>query len=269
MVLGAPWYWLHARSSTPGAGAYISWLMWSPAVAALLTIRLTRQSVSVIGWRWPGWRWVALSSGIPLIYLTVTYAIGWLAGGGGFPNQQFIEKTRASFAWTGFPAWLVILGYIVVNGSRGIVSQMALTLGEEIGWRGYLTPLVARRFNLAATSLIVGSIWGVWHFPLIFLSNPFGRANIIAALCMLGGLIGVTFALVWLRMRSGSVWTAAVFHAAHNTFNGTAMALTVSNAKTDILLDETGVVIVLTGATVALVFWIIDSRQPDWHAQVG
>jgi len=35
---------------------------------------------------------------------------------------------------------------------------------EELGWRGYLQPLLAGKLNGLLTSLVVGSLWGLWHF---------------------------------------------------------------------------------------------------------
>lgn len=36
-------------------------------------------------------------------------------------------------------------------------------MGEEIGWRGYALPRLQGRFNSLAASLILGSVWAVFH----------------------------------------------------------------------------------------------------------
>ena len=217
--------------------------MWSPAIAALLTLRITGGGYTSIGWRWPSARFVALSCMIPIVYIGVTYAVGSVLGGGDyFPNARFIDATRTSFGFAGFPTWLVIPAYLIVNGVTRIVTETATALGEEIGWRGFLVPALAKRFGFVSVSLISGVIWGMWHFPLIFIGQPFNEENIIGAVCLLGALTGVSFAMTWLRLRSGSVSIAALFHSTHNVFNGIANALIIPNAKTPVLLDETGLV---------------------------
>jgi membrane protease YdiL (CAAX protease family) len=36
-------------------------------------------------------------------------------------------------------------------------------VGEEIGWRSYLQPLLEKRFSALISAVIVGLIWGLWH----------------------------------------------------------------------------------------------------------
>ena len=261
-AFSAPFYVLHAYSTTPGAGAYIRWLMWCPGIAALATLWMTEGRVTSIGWRWPSARTVIWSCGIPIIYIVATYTLGTLAGGGDFPNARFVTTTRASFAWRGLPTWAVIAAYLAVNGPASIVMNTATTLGEEVGWRGFLAPALSKRYGFAATSLISGSIWGLWHFPLIFVNQPFDWSNVYGAGCLLGGLTGVSFAMTWLRLRSGSVWSAALFHSAHNACNAMATSLMVSNANTPRLMDETGIVIVIVGGCGAVAFCVINARYP-------
>lgn len=39
---------------------------------------------------------------------------------------------------------------------------------EEIGWTGFAIPELRRRYSVFATGLIVGLLWGVWHFLVTF-----------------------------------------------------------------------------------------------------
>jgi len=171
-LLSTPFYILHASSHTPGAGAYIRLLMWCPAVAALVTLRSTGAAIARIGWRWPPARTVAWSCGIPIPYVTAAYATGAFLGGGTYFNEGFLRATRASYAWQRVPAWSIVPVYVVVDGLSRVIANIGATLGEEIGWRGFLVPALAEQYGFVITSLIRGVIWGLWHFPLALIHQP-------------------------------------------------------------------------------------------------
>jgi membrane protease YdiL (CAAX protease family) len=154
-----------------GNGVYELGLMWSPAIAALLTCRLSGLSLQSLGWGWGNWRWQWLAFAIPLGYTAVAYAIIWLSGYGGFPDAKFVDSTRASLGWSGAPDWLVLGGYFVLIGSAGMALSMAFALGEEIGWRGFLAPRLTARFGFKAGALLTGVIWTAWHLPLVFFAD--------------------------------------------------------------------------------------------------
>jgi membrane protease YdiL (CAAX protease family) len=92
-------------------------------------------------------------------------------------------------------------------------------LGEEIGWRGWLLPKLMPLGAVPAI-LISGVIWGAWHAPLVLLGYDYPDAPGwlgVTAMVVMCTLVGTIFG--WLRLRSGSVWPAALAHAA---FNGAA-----------------------------------------------
>lgn len=92
-------------------------------------------------------------------------------------------------------------------------------LGEEIGWRGWLTPQLLP-LGVIPTILITGVMWGLWHTPLMLLGHNYpdlpGWLSVIfmVVFCTLVG--GV---LAWLTIRTNSVWPAAL---GHSTINATA-----------------------------------------------
>lgn len=65
---------------------------------------------------------------------------------------------------------------IFTAGDKVSLVVLALTVGligplcEEPGWTGFAIPQLRKRYSILATGLIVGVLWGAWHF----LSNLYG-----------------------------------------------------------------------------------------------
>jgi membrane protease YdiL (CAAX protease family) len=53
----------------------------------------------------------------------------------------------------------------------GIVAGVAVGIFEEIGWTGFAIPRMRQRYGVLATGLIVGLLWGAWHFLATFWSS--------------------------------------------------------------------------------------------------
>jgi membrane protease YdiL (CAAX protease family) len=69
-------------------------------------------------------------------------------------------------------------------------------------------------------------------------------------------VIAVSFAFAWLRLRSGSLWPAALLHASHNLFIMHVFdAMTVKTGLTAFITGELGIGLALTGSVVAYLFW--------------
>lgn len=50
-----------------------------------------------------------------------------------------------------------------------LILTVQAGIGEEIGWRGYATPHLQKRFSGLTACLIVSVIWTAWHLPLFWM----------------------------------------------------------------------------------------------------
>lgn len=96
---------------------------------------------------------------------------------------------------------------------------LVLAFTEEVGWRAFAFPRLARKYGFWLGSLILGLVWCVWHYPRL-LSSPhlgtFARAAPLIALFSLQIVIS-NFILCWLYVRSKkSVLVPTMFHASFN-----------------------------------------------------
>ncbi|MBE0688464.1 MAG: CPBP family intramembrane metalloprotease, partial [Anaerolineaceae bacterium] len=76
-------------------------------------------------------------------------------------------------------------------------------------------------------------------------------------------VLGISFAFAWLRLKSGSLWTAAILHASHNLFiQAIFTPLTLQKKITPYIIDEFGVGLAIAGMLVALLFIRKNKQQP-------
>ena len=139
----------------------------------------------------------------------------------------------------------------------GFPSSLLTATGEEIGWRGLLVPELAKRYNFSVTSLTSGIIWALFHYPAILFADYHSSAPLWYAMIMFTIMaIAASFAFAWLRLKSGSLWTAAILHASHNLFIQAIFdQLTLDFGLTPYLTTEFGVGLAAAYTLVAIYFW--------------
>jgi uncharacterized protein len=247
---------LHAHTLGAGAGMFVFGIMWCPAFAAMLTLRLNGRNLSDLGWKWPQAKYAAMSWLIPLLYATIAYVIVWSAGLGGFPNHEFMQKLVTAIGLRLSPEASTVV-YVLVAGTLGVIKSMASALGEEIGWRGFLVPEMFKTTSFTATALITGIIWSLWHYPLLIWGDyNAGTPTWYGLTCFTVMVVSISFVFAWMRLKSGSLWTGALLHASHNLYiQGIFTPLTRNTGKTAWYIDEFGAVVPIVVIAFAAYFW--------------
>lgn len=122
--------------------------------------------------------------------------------------------------------------YRVVTGTWPRFSETPLLLmlgailvstwvqaGEEIGWRGYALPRLAKYTGLGAASIIVGTVWASWHLPLFFMHHTDTAGQSFALYLM--HVVPLSIAMAWLYWKSGgSLLLVMLMHASVNNTSG-------------------------------------------------
>jgi membrane protease YdiL (CAAX protease family) len=246
-----------------GKGLYVAGLMWCPAAAALAACYIRRVDFNALGLRWGGARYALLGYFTPLAYATIGYALVWIFGFGFFPDPSAIAAVAAKLGWTVTTPIAFIPLYLLLIGTTQMISSLAHALGEEIGWRGLLTPLMVEKLGFTKGSIAVGVIWAAWHLPLLlFADYNSGTPWWFAMPCFCALTIGCSVIMTWLRLVSNSVWPCAILHASHNLFiQGFFTPLTGSRGTlTAYAIDEFGVAVPLIIVLFAVGFWFRGPR---------
>jgi uncharacterized protein len=223
-------------------------LVWSPGLAALITVLAFQRNVKGIGWRLGKPRYLLIGYGLPLVECSLVYGLVWLTGLGGLRGDV-----------PGAARTLVVI-------TPGLLGGIFLALGEEIGWRGLLVPQLARLTTFAKTALISGGIQAVWHWPFVLFVGFTSAAPPWYALIILTITVTLAgFAAAWLRLRSGSVWPVVLAHASFNLYVQSGFnQLTADTGATEYIVDEFGFGFVVSGSVIAYIFWRLRHRLPQF-----
>jgi membrane protease YdiL (CAAX protease family) len=57
---------------------------------------------------------------------------------------------------------------VMLAPTVGAILACVFALGEEIGWRGFLWPLMRRRLTFLASTAIMTAVWWIYHAGLTF-----------------------------------------------------------------------------------------------------
>lgn len=244
LLLAAEPVWREAQSAA---------FMWCPGVAALLTVATLRGRLRDLGLRWgASGRYLAGAFLLPFALALPVYALVWATGRGAWDSARL----QAALARFGLPSGLAGYALLALVVPAGVAVSCISTLGEELGWRGLLTPRLVEILGVPRASFVVGLIWSAWHYPLMFVLLPRYRPEPplwYATLCFTVTVTGISLVYTWLRLRSGSVWPAVVLHAASNGAQELFEGMTRDTGLTPYLTFEYGagfsvVVLILVAA---------------------
>jgi membrane protease YdiL (CAAX protease family) len=185
--------------------------MWIPGIAGIVAARYSK--VRLRGTKRPGIRFLALAVIAPVGVCGIILSALWLSG---LETLQInlVEIGAGSIA-------LLVLGFLF---------SVLGALGEEIGWRGFLAPLLAGRLGFTGLVWCSWLPWFLFYLWLFFLAGSYSKPALALQVLTIGTLLfGLNVLLVWLRLRTGSLWPPVLFHALHNFLVLNPVALSQSH----------------------------------------
>jgi membrane protease YdiL (CAAX protease family) len=248
LAIGIPWTAALALYLTVGAtdlimAATVANLIFvsTPALANVATRLITREGWGHL-WLWPnfrrGWPFYLAAVLLPFLAAVVGGTIFYLVLPGSFdPGLGEVRKLYAAYSVASETnPWMALLFITLQASIRWLLQNGLLSIGEEFGWRAYLLPKLMERFASAQdpahaggsnaagarkAALLIGVIWGVWHWPWVFLSMKYTPGQpILYPLVYLVSTCSLSVLLSWVTLRSGSVWPAAVGHGLLRLYAG-------------------------------------------------
>lgn len=231
--------------------AFLAGIMFIPAIATVIVTKyITKEGLKITGLRLGPWKQY------PKVLMTIffvflgSYLLTWILGLGE-PDWKLtvynqLVKEIAPGAPQIEPIVLLVSLFISSLTINPLVTSIA-TLGEELGWRGYLLPKLFPLGKGKAFTLS-GLIWGLWHAPVIIAGYNYPGYPVLGVIMMILFTILAGTYLGALRLKYNSVLLATFAHAAINT-QGRGLWIVLFPDTNPILAGAVG----LTG----LLFWAV------------
>ena len=230
--------------------------MLLPMIAVIITQLLSKEPVlkgldisfKINRWWFIGW---LLMPVIAVMVLGVTLL---MPGAVWSPDNDTIQTALESL-----PAGIGVWGMLAITLFSGLYAGITINgifaFGEEIAWRGYLLKLFKGK-KFMTTALLTGTIWGLWHAPIILNGHNYPQHPVIGVLMMVVFCVLLTPMLMYFRQKSGSVIVPAIMHG---TFNGVVgITLILVTPANDLLYGASGLAGFITLALIDAVIYIYD-----------
>jgi membrane protease YdiL (CAAX protease family) len=117
---------------------------------------------------------------------------------------------------------------------------------EEVGWMGYAFDSMQARWSALKASLILGTLWAIWHVPLYILAG----LDPVWIVGQLLSLIAIRILIVWLYNNTGrSAFAVILFHAVYNL-----CTMLITSFYTSLGHSMTSVFIIISALIVAFLW---------------
>lgn len=150
-----------------------------------------------------------------------------------FPPERLQEIESRTSSLPLHPFWLGLLTGLIA----GITINAIGGFGEELGWRGLLQR-EWKSMGFWKSSLLIGVVWGVWHWPLILHGHNYPQHPVMGVFMMVVLCVLLAPIFSYIRLKAKSVIAAAIIHG---SFNGTyGLSLVVVKGGSDLTVGVVG-----------------------------
>ena len=255
-------YWLNGGTIESSSYKVIAAAcMCLPLVATIITQLVHKEPLlQGIGIRWKvnGWWFVAWL--LPPVLVGAMIGLVCLLPGYDFSlDNAFMDQQMAKLDSIGLKIYpeTVYRTSFLSTFINALIIPTLFAFGEEVGWRGYLLKQFSgKKFLFAA--IVIGAIWGLWHAPLILMGHNFPDHPVSGVFVMIAAGVFLAPIAQFIRIKSGSVIAAAIFHGSFNAF---AAFLPLSlNRYYDLLTSPVGLIGIVVFILALLVLHLTDRK---------
>ncbi|MEZ7497839.1 CPBP family intramembrane metalloprotease [Flavobacterium sp. Arc3] len=157
-----------------------------------------------------------------------------------------------------YPLVVVSIIISVISLIAGCSVNALVALGEEIGWRGFLEKNI--KLNFITKNILIGSIWGLWHAPIILCGHNFPNYPYWGILMMVFLCITLSFYYSFILRKTKSLFVMGALHGSFNAFTP-LLAASPFLLHNNELFGPIGILMILTVLTISTISYIIDKKR--------
>lgn len=205
-----------------------------------------------LGLEFVSWKiWLLVPASMFLL-ITITYLLSYLVSPEIFLDYNVVlgNLTQASINTGGNP----LLNLALVLGLNIFIAPIVnfpIFLGEELGWRGFLTPRLLKLLAPAPAFILSGGLWGIWHLFGIIMGHNYPGYPIRGIFMMILMCIPLGVIFQYYYIKSGSIFIPMMAHGAVNWTATTFMIFFIDTTAFKALYHGPA------GMAGILVFWVI------------
>jgi len=197
--------------------------MWAPGIAAMIvTLFIAKKPFNSLRLNTLGpkrfylWAWLLPAA------LTILGGLFTLMFGLAKLDLNFTmirDALKSAPGGADISPMVIVLSQALLALTLGPFINILFTMGEELGWRGFLLPHLLPLGQWKAV-LLSGLIWGVWHAPVIVQGHNYPGYPILGIFMMIIFCVLLGVIISWLYLNTKSPWVAALAHGSVNAIAG-------------------------------------------------
>lgn len=254
----------------------LSFFSFFPLLSSLFTRIITKDKSSWMvkpNFR-KNWRTYLIAGFVPSALIFFGAVIYFLI----FPNHLDVTAVKLveTYGKFGFPTDLtptvssiIKIGIIGILISPFIIPITIFAFGEEIGWRGYLLPILMKLMRKEKAILLNSILWGIGHAPLIYLGFNYGLeywgAPYTGIVLMTLVCIALGIWLSYVTMKTNSVIPASILHGSINLIGEWPALVAISDINPLLGPNPTGIIGMIGLLISAVIILRIISKSQNAH----
>lgn len=151
---------------------------------------------------------------------------------------------------------MFLMGFIIYIISAIAIPIWYIALGEDIGWQGYMLPLLCKKMSVKRAVIVNGILWGLAHTPLIYYGTNYGTDYFGAPYTgILMMILGTTVLGIWMSyitLKTKNCMYASIIHGSSDIIGDTGIWISLST-KSSLLGPNVSGIITLSGLLIGAV----------------